>query len=101
MKQQRYEQIINNALGWAKEVGEDCLNDLVNAMGLTSEEKSYFEVDSEDKPQSLSGSELMIALHQYDEYVKQWKKDHAGPEFEGMEPACFEEWYYNERREGL
>ena len=98
MKQQRYEQIINNALGWAKEVGEDCLNDLINAMGLTLEEKCYFEVNSEDELPPLQGFELIVAYIQYDGYVEKWKKDHAGTEFKGMEPACFEEWCDNERR---
>lgn len=51
--------------------------------------------------EQLSGTEFMIALCQYDKYVEQWEKDHAGPEFKGMEPACFEEWYDNERCEVL
>lgn len=35
----------------------------------------------------------------YDRYVKYWKKEHKGPEYEGTEPACFDEWYDNEYSE--
>ena len=37
----------------------------------------------------------------YQRYVKKWKEDHATFEFEGMEPACFEEWKDNEFQEML
>jgi len=29
-------------------------------------------------------------------YKIKWKLEHRGPLFEGMEPVCFSEWYYNE-----
>ena len=32
----------------------------------------------------------------YDKYVKEWKEDHKGSEYKGMEPASFDEWYDNE-----
>lgn len=32
----------------------------------------------------------------YKIYLKEWKKDHSGPECKGMEPVCFDEWYDNE-----
>lgn len=32
----------------------------------------------------------------YNKYVKEWKEDHKGSEYKGMEPASFDEWYDNE-----
>lgn len=32
----------------------------------------------------------------YEEYRKQWDEEHEGEEYEGMEPACFDEWHDNE-----
>lgn len=37
----------------------------------------------------------------YKAYLKEWKADHKGPEFEGMEPADFDEWYDNEYLESF
>lgn len=34
---------------------------------------------------------------EYDTFYRQWKVDHSGPEFEGMCPPCFAEWYRNDR----
>jgi hypothetical protein len=36
----------------------------------------------------------------YQEYISKWKKDHKGPEFKGMQPSSFDEWYNNEYSEG-
>lgn len=36
----------------------------------------------------------------YNEYVSDWYEDHKGVEFEGMEPASYEEWLNNEYQEG-
>lgn len=44
----------------------------------------------------LYGDEV---LTKYEEYVEQWHKDHSGPECEGMDPVCLEEWYDNEYQE--
>lgn len=35
----------------------------------------------------------------YNSFLKQWRKDHEGPKFQGMEPPCFQEWLSNERAE--
>lgn len=32
----------------------------------------------------------------YNKYKKQWKKEHAAPEYQGMAPACYQEWLDNE-----
>ena len=37
----------------------------------------------------------------YKAYLKEWKADHKGPEFKGMEPADFEEWYDGEYLESF
>lgn len=37
----------------------------------------------------------------YKAYLKEWKADHKGPAFEGMEPADFDEWYDNEYLESF
>lgn len=35
----------------------------------------------------------------YEKYLEEWKKDHSGPEFEGMDPAGADEWYDNDYKE--
>jgi len=29
----------------------------------------------------------------YQSYLDNWYKEHSDPEYEGMEPACYDEWY--------
>lgn len=36
----------------------------------------------------------------YVNYLHSWYKEHAAPEFEGMEPVCFKEFCDNEAAEG-
>ncbi len=40
-----------------------------------------------------------ILYKQYTTYLRQWYMEHASPEFEGMEPVCFEEYCMNEGKE--
>lgn len=37
----------------------------------------------------------------YIKYLRDWYRDHNTPEFEGMEPASFEEFCDNEAKEGV
>jgi hypothetical protein len=37
----------------------------------------------------------------YIKYLRDWYHDHSKPEYEGMEPASFEEFIDNEVKEGL
>lgn len=36
----------------------------------------------------------------YINYLRSWYREHAAPEFEGMEPVCFKEFCDNEAAEG-
>ena len=38
---------------------------------------------------------------EYIAYILAWADDHAEPEFYGMSPASFDEWYNNEREESV
>ena len=38
----------------------------------------------------------MTQWEKYIEYLKQWVEDHKEESFEGMSPACFDEWEENE-----
>lgn len=53
----------------------------------------YSEIEALDM---LYGDEVSEA---YQKYVEEWKKNHTGPEFNGIEPAGPSEWYDNEYSE--
>lgn len=78
---------------------EDALDtlDIDTVVDFDEEEHKYCspfdEDDSEDMPLNRDNP---ILKELYKQYVKSWEKEHDGPEYKGMEPACFDEWYNNE-----
>mgnify|MGYP003308912497 CR=1 FL=1 len=83
---------------------EDVLDtlDIDTVVEFDEEERKYCssfeEDDSEDIPLDRDNP---ILKELYKQYVKEWKKDHSGPECKGMEPVCFDEWYDNEYLEAF
>lgn len=61
--------------------------------------EAFAKINGEDEYWALEylyGDEVAA---EYDKYVEEWKEDHSGPEFDGMNPAGPAEWYDNERSE--
>jgi len=57
--------------------------------GYTFDDLEYLMFDWKSIPE----------LKAYHNYLEFWKKDHQGPEFEGMEPVCYSEFEENEYEE--
>lgn len=42
----------------------------------------------------------MGTWQKYIDYLMDWAREHAHPDFQGMSPACYDEWLENEGEEG-
>ena len=69
--------------------------------GWTAYSEYYEKYVEVDKPVAWSfvPKYNSIAWNAYLLYLKDWVKDHAGPEHFGSSPACFDEWQDNEDEE--
>jgi len=47
---------------------------------------------TDDSDDNAAKDELSIIWGKYLQYLRGWADSHSGPEFYGMNPACFEEW---------
>lgn len=93
------------------DVAMDWMSEGTAELGVDDEGEIYFVDNSTDKDLTvadfaeqqgetekwalgyLHGEE---ALEAYENYLEDWKSDHEGPMYKGMEPACADEWYDNE-----
>lgn len=61
----------------------------------------FARLNGDDELWALSYLHGEEAGEAYDKYLEQWKKDHSGPKFEGMNPSSPDEWYDNEYEEEI
>ncbi len=98
-----FEELFSTALANEIDAVGGCIETALDDLGIYNEAtrqaiKEWFgwEEDPDDTEYPDDEPELQA---EYQLYVEQWKKNHSGPEYAGMEPACFDEWYDNEYQE--